>query len=148
MKKFILTSVVALGLVVSFGTKSAFAATPAVCGDNVTPATYDSGGVLITATTTVTLNCTNGNPLNVVNGWGLTGAQSLKMSVGAFATDENGATYQCETWILQGCYDITHTWYYHNYMVNLGHQLVSNGFSAQFPQFSYWWEIATLRVAQ
>lgn len=85
---------------------------------------------------------TNGNPYEVVNGWGLTGTQSKYIAPGTTVTDKGGVTGKCATWEMRGCYDITVTKWYEENMIALAKQLLANGFSTQFPQFSYWYGLA------
>lgn len=55
---------------------------------------------------------TNGNPYEVTNAWGLTGAQSQKYWVapGTKLVMKNGTVGECPWFIFHGCYDLR--WYY------------------------------------
>ena len=84
----------------------------------------------------------NGDPQQVVQSWGLTGAQTPKVAPGTVVKDEAGNTSICEKWMSSGCSDVSRTEWYRNQMIALGRQLKANGWIVAFPQFQYWANLA------
>lgn len=81
----------------------------------------------------------NGDPMLVVNAWGLNGYQTPIIAVGAVIADEGGITTTCPSWYPKfGCFDLTRTEYYRNQMRETARQISQLGVANQFGQMSYW----------
>jgi len=137
MNKFIF---VLLGFLVFTGlfTGTTSAAT---CGNtSLNHGSYDVfDGVSTTTIPAVNnVNCSNGNPMEVYQPWGLIGLQTPTVKSGATFTDEAGNSDLCPAWYPSGCFDLTRTDYYRNEMKITTQSLNKIGQLNQFPQLSYW----------
>src|SRR3990167_6576582 len=90
------------------------------------------------AETQVAFNCGNGNPNTVVNGWGKTNDESIRIRPGGFAIDEAGEKHLCPVWITGGCVDISGTDHYRKGMIKIAKELQRLGVLHGFPRFAYW----------
>lgn len=131
MKKYVF-----VGIAVFFGIIGLSATAHAdtlKCGVNVTAETETA------SSTTFIQNCGGGDPMKVVNAWGLTGYQTPHVDAGAMVTDEGGFSTVCPKFTnVMGCSDISRTDYYRNQIETAARGIISNGSIAEFPQFKYW----------
>lgn len=120
-------SVLAVFGMLSFGMSGTAHAATTLCGD---PAQ---------STLSVTYTqCGNGNPADVIGGWGTNNAGVPAMTLGQTATDDGGITDTCT--VPSGCVDIFHTPWYISSMVSLGRQLKALGMTGG--RFGYWINLA------
>jgi len=84
----------------------------------------------------------NGDPMAVMQSWGLSGHSTPTVSAGTVVNDGYGISAVCPKWQPAGCFNLTTTNWYKQYMTNLAKQLLGNGFWVQFPQYKEWYRVA------
>lgn len=80
--------------------------------------------------------CGNGNPALLQNIWG----SAPIVAAGTVVRDEAGFSSVCPVAFAAGCYDLTHTSFYRDYMLNVGRQLKTLGQTGGI--FGYWINLA------
>lgn len=81
----------------------------------------------------------NGNPLQVMQAWGLTGANTKIVLPGTTIVDDGGLSVFCNPRVdVQGCSDLTGLDYYKNQQIATAKKLIETGRISQFPIFQFW----------
>lgn len=95
-------------------------------------------------TPTVFLPCEGGDPMRVVQAWGLNGYQTPTLNAGQIISDEAGITDMCPVWYPvtisgKSCFDVSHTDMYRNQAREIARGLQKNGTMTHYAQdYSYW----------
>lgn len=81
----------------------------------------------------------NGDPLAVIQPWGLNGHQTVTVRPGQSITDEAGEVYVCPIWHGQvGCSDVTRTEWYRNSQIAAARGLKALGLLVPGNRYFYW----------
>ena len=135
MKKIIFTFAVFSFFVFA---SSSFAAVD-ICTNLAGDQTMAPVGYIHNSDDTCTIAPSNGNPLIVMQAWGLNGYETKTVPPGTVITDDAGSSYTCNIRTdSQGCSVLVGLDYYRNQMRVMYKSLVALGIAYQFPQFSYW----------